>query len=488
MGCQPDAGRLRAPLHGQERAALVRRPRRQHRAGRDLVPGDGGDRRHHHAELRRHQRRRGDPGGQRHHLLLRPADCLSCRQMRHRHRPFDPRRRLRLHRLHHHLADLRLLHLHLLRDRGGDPGHRPGDVFRHPAPGRLPDQRRRHHSPGDPRHHADQPLPVMDAAGLDRASHPPLRGDRLGQSAFLRGVDQIRRRAWRPVRASRPAAVRNRGFRGFLAGGADRRAGRLPALSAARPANLEDLVVDRAVERRTRLDRARFAQIAGRIVPGLLRAQPRRLGRARRRAGAHVSGSVPLRAGEAGTGAGADRILRHPVAGQDQRHQRLCRFDRVVELLFPAHPQPSRPRGLAGVQRAGGAAVDGDRRLQGAGADAGALLQRRHRLGRRAGGRSRHQQAARPAAAAHGVQARASLRHQSGRRRRDDHRHGGVDQRVLRPVRTDRQGAGAVRRPAGGARHRAADRLGHRRQILHRAQAEAQLAEPRGDPVLHLRA
>jgi hypothetical protein len=58
-------------------------------------------------------------------------------------------------------------------------------------------------------------------------------------------------------------------------------------------------------------------------------------------------------------------------------------------------------------------AADGDRRLQGARADAGALLQRRHRLGRRAGGRSRHQQAARPAPARHGIQARASLRHQS---------------------------------------------------------------------------
>jgi purine-cytosine permease-like protein len=66
----------------------------------------------------------------------------------------------------------------------------------------------------------------------------------------------------------------------------------------------------------------------------------------------------------------------------------------------------------------GGAAADGNRRLQGAGADAGALLQRRDCLGRRAGRRSRHQQAARPAPAAHRVQARASLRHQPGRRRR----------------------------------------------------------------------
>ena len=46
----------------------------------------------------------------------------------------------------------------------------------------------------------------------------------------------------------------------------------------------------------------------------------------------------------------------------------------------------------------------------------------------------------------------------------------------------------AVRRAAGRLRHRAADRLCHRRQILHRAQAEAQLAESRGDPVLYLRA
>ena len=89
-----------------------------------------------------------------------------------------------------------------------------------------------------------------------------------------------------------------------------------------------------------------------------------------------------------------DRHLRHSLAGQDQRHQRLCRLDRVVELLLAADAQPSRPRGLAGVQRHGGAAADGNRRLQGAGADAGALLQRRDCLGRRAGRRSRHQQAA----------------------------------------------------------------------------------------------
>ena len=187
---------------------------------------------------------------------------------------------------------------------------------------------------------------------------------------------------------------------GVFAGGADRRAGRLPAVSAARPPNLAHLVVDRPAQRRPRLDHLWRAQIAAGLVPRLLRAQPRRLQRACRRARAHVSRSVSLRAVAARSGAGADRHLRHSLADQDQRHQRLCRLDRVVELLLAADAQPSRPRGLAGVQRHGGAAADGNRRLQGAGADAGALLQRRDCLGRRAGRRSRHQQAARAAPAA----------------------------------------------------------------------------------------
>ena len=79
----------------------------------------------------------GHPCGQRHDFLLRPADRLSRRQMRRRHRPADPRRRLRLYRLDDHVADLRLLHLHLLRHRGRHPGDRARDVLRHPAPDRI---------------------------------------------------------------------------------------------------------------------------------------------------------------------------------------------------------------------------------------------------------------------------------------------------------------------------------------------------------------
>ena len=158
-------------------------------------------------------------------------------------------------------------------------------------------------------------------------------------------------------RPSRSAAVRHRRLGGVFAGGADRRAGRLPAVSAARPPNLAHVVVDRAAQRRPRLDHLRRAQAAAGLVPRLLRAQPRRLQRARRRARAHVSRSVSLRAVAARSGAGADRHLRHSLADQDQRHQRLCRLDRLVELLLAADAQPSRPRGLAGVQRHGRAAA-----------------------------------------------------------------------------------------------------------------------------------
>jgi len=42
----------------------------------------------------------------------------------------------------------------------GHSRHRARDVLRHSAPDRLSHQRRRHHSPGDLRHHLDQPLPA----------------------------------------------------------------------------------------------------------------------------------------------------------------------------------------------------------------------------------------------------------------------------------------------------------------------------------------
>lgn len=62
-------------------------------------------------------------------------------------------------------------------------------------------------------------------------------------------------------------------------------------------------------------------------------------------------------------GAGADRDLRHPVPAQDQRHQRLRRIDRMVELLLAPDPQSPRTRGLAGIQCRRRRAAHGNRRL-----------------------------------------------------------------------------------------------------------------------------
>ena len=195
----------------------------------------------------------------------------------------------------------------------------------------------------------------------------------------------------------------------------------------------------------------------------------------RRRADADVSGRLRLRVPLAAAGARLHRRLRRRLAAQDQRHQRLCRLDRLVELLLAPDPQPSGPRRLAGVQRRDRAAADGARHLQDARAHARALLDRRGRLGRRARRRSRHQQAARPEPAGHRVQARASLRHQPGRRRRD----AGRDRRrrssafsgVLGPRCSRWRRSSRWRSPSS----RAGDRLGDQGPLLSRPHAAAEL-------------
>ena len=104
-----------------------------------------------------------------------------------RYRPAHARRRLRLHRLDHHLADLRLVHVPVLRDRSRDHVARAGDVLRHPAVHRLHHQLAGRHSAGHARHHADQPLPGLDAAVLAvpapacrSSSSPSMRHARSG--------------------------------------------------------------------------------------------------------------------------------------------------------------------------------------------------------------------------------------------------------------------------------------------------------------------
>jgi hypothetical protein len=214
--------------------------------------------------------------------------------MWHRHRPADAWGGLRLHRLDHHLADLRFLHFHFFRDRSRNPGFSARDVLRHSPPDRLSHQRGGDHSAGDIRHHADQPLPALDAAALDCPAHHAVCGHRLRQPAFVYAVAELCRRARQPRWPPRPVSVRHGGLGGVFAGRADRRAGRFPALSAARSANVATKLVDCADRRWPGLDRARCAEATRRLLPRFLRHQPWRVGRACRRARAYVSPGVPV--------------------------------------------------------------------------------------------------------------------------------------------------------------------------------------------------
>ena len=181
--------------------------------------------------------------------------------------------------------------------------------------------------------------------------------------------------------------------------------------------------------------------------------------------------------------------LRRGLAAQDQRHQRLCRLDRLVELLLAPDAQPSRPRRLAGVQRRHRAAADGARRLHGARADPGALFRSSPSPGSaRWSPISSINKPLGAEPALHRVQARPSLRHQSGGRGRDA---AGAAWRsaagLYRRLRRHGAGAVAVRRARRGLRRRAAHRLRHRRPLLHRAQAAAQLGRRDGRALQHLR-
>ena len=135
----------------------------------------------------------GDPGRRRAHLPDRPADHLLRVALRRRHGPAHARRRLRLHRLDYHLADLRLVHVHLLRDRSRDHGARAGDVLRHAAVRRLHHQLAGGHPAGDARHHAHQPPSGVDAAALAGAAPAAVRLHRIVRSALVRGMDAVSR-------------------------------------------------------------------------------------------------------------------------------------------------------------------------------------------------------------------------------------------------------------------------------------------------------
>ena len=175
MGRQPDIGGLRPALHRARGASFLTGSDRQHGAGCDLLPGAGSDRWSHHHELRLHQCNACDPGCVLGHAGHRHPDCLQRRPLRGGHRSPDPRRGFRLSRLHRDLTDLCLLHLPLLRHRGGD--HRQGAGIDHgtAADDRLYRQCGRDHSPRHPRGDLHQSVPSMVAAILGGAAACSLR-------------------------------------------------------------------------------------------------------------------------------------------------------------------------------------------------------------------------------------------------------------------------------------------------------------------------
>src|SRR5450830_1657538 len=164
LGRQRDPGRLRAALYAALVPALVGVSPGQHGAGRDLVPGAGSNQRRDHIELWFYQHLLGDRlrGGA--VFPDRPADQLLRRQVRRRHGLAHARRRLRLYRLDHHLADLRQFHLHLFRAGGGHHGAGHRDLFRPAAGVRLCAVFADRDSHGGLRHHADQSPADVDPA------------------------------------------------------------------------------------------------------------------------------------------------------------------------------------------------------------------------------------------------------------------------------------------------------------------------------------
>ena len=465
LGRRRNAGRLRAALHAAQFPQVVGNARRQHRFRRRLLSRTGSRWRHHAGRCRLRQRLLGHPRHRPDHFPDRPADQLHRRQTRPRHGSVDARRRLRLHRLDHHLTDLRFVHLHLLRPRSGDHGLCAGAGLRHPAGLGLSDLRAGRHPAGHPWRHRDQQTAGVDAAVVDLPAGAALRL-RLHRGARGTGRSLAIRRRARRRRRLRPAPVRRRADRRHRAGHADGRTGRLPALHAGKNRRQRSPLVVRRHRRRAGLGRARHPQDArwcpARLAGAAQRNCPRKGGRPQ----PDVPDRLLARLRQHDPGDRRHRPFRRRLAAQDQRHQRLCRLAGLVQLLRPPDAQPSGARRLGRLQHADRAAADGTERLPGARPGARPLFQHRHLVdggGRR---RPRHQQAARSGAAGHRVQAQQPLRHQPGRRRRHGGRLAALDRRLCRPARRRIAALRLVRRVGQRAAGFAADRLGHRRPLL----------------------
>ena len=229
-------------------------------------------------------------------------------------------------------------------------------LLRHPAGDRLSDQRAGGHPARHVRHHLDQPVPDSgrSRSGSCCNSCP---------SAYIAWQNPaIARRTWTAFTGEQGAA--DGAFDLLLFGAAAAvvfsllpQIGEqvdflrfLPRRARSKQAGL----VGRAARRRPRLDRARRAQAAGRLVPGgagaAARACPAE--QAVEPTQMYLDGLRATCCRSPTSALVLTRRVRRGLAAQDQRHQRLCRLARLVELLLAPDAQPSGPRGVAGVQRA----------------------------------------------------------------------------------------------------------------------------------------
>ena len=442
---------------------------RQHRLQRRLVPGAGGGRRHAAGPVRLRQRGLGHPERRTADLPGRATDQRLRGAPRRRHGPADARRRLRLHRLDADLAALRVVHLHLLRARGGRDGLCARARVRHPAGLGLPDLRAGGDPVRDAWHCRDQPLPGLDPGALAAADAAALWRSLDARTWCMGRHHALRRGIW-PGPRLRLAPVWCRPDRGRGADHANGRTGRLPALHAAAAAGSASALVAGGAGRRAGLGAAGRAQDAGRRGAGLAGAVEHGVGRTRGRSEPDVSDGLGNAAALPLGGLG-HRAVRRAVAAQDQCHQRLCRLAGLEQLLLAPDAQPPGPGGLGAVQCRDRADADGDGPVPGARRCARALCQPGDRLDHDGGGRPGDQQAAGLVAARHRVPARLSVRHQSGRRRRDAAGLAAVDQRPPGPVRPDRPGLLGPGRDGDRADRLAADRLGHAGPLLPGARA-----------------
>ena len=270
---------------------MVGIPHRQHRPGRGVLSGPGSHRWRPGDQLRFHQYPLGGTGGEPGDLSYRPADQLLRGALRGGHGSAHPRCRLRLHRLDHHLADLRQLHLSVLRPGSGDHGAGAGTVLPHSAgPGlcHLLDHR---HPPGDLWHHPDQSPAALEPAALADPAAVALCLRHRQESRGPGGLDHLRRPR-RRGRGLQPAVLQRRLYRGPRPGDPGGRTGRLPALSAGKDRAESPALVGRAADGRSRLDSARRAEDAGRRLSGLSCPAARDSPGARRRTHPDVPGRL----------------------------------------------------------------------------------------------------------------------------------------------------------------------------------------------------